>query len=256
MEKKDGLFDGNSGNSDVNGWFGGKKHGTTLGNLYAVWYFNWWKFGGGFCSISKDEAFSFSQGIRMGGEFLVRNQMQKLQPLEPMFHHGLFGSLFLQTIPKLHSKRKLLEPQRTGEARKGHTHTAISPCFCNWHVHCQSRIGWNGQCGATFGGADSLGLFVDAYWASWWLNFWICSEKLWLEMRSFNTLQNTRNGLVSCKMLSLIPKQQSKPVRNSAWNGWRCDLRRWPGMEMYRADFGMESEASILSYVLCWVIGG
>lgn len=123
MEKKDGLFDGNSGNSDVNGWFGGKKHGTTLGNLYAVWYFNWWKFGGGFCSISKDEAFSFSQGIRMGGEFLVRNQMQKLQPPEPMFHHGLFGSLFLQTIPKLHSKRKLLEPQRTGEARKGHTHT-------------------------------------------------------------------------------------------------------------------------------------
>ena len=76
------------------------------------------------------------------------------------------------------------------------------------------------------------------------------------DLRSFNTLQNTRNGLVSCKMLSLIPKQQSKPVRNSAWNGWRCDLRRWPGMEMYRADFGMESEASILSYVLCWVIGG
>ena len=63
----------------------------------------------------------------MGGEFLVRNQMQKLQPLEPMFHHGLFGSLFLQTIPKLHSKRKLLEPQRTGEARKGHTHTLRFP---------------------------------------------------------------------------------------------------------------------------------
>jgi hypothetical protein len=62
-------------------------------------------------------------------------------------------------------------------------------------------------------------------------------------------------GLIRFKVIrkwlaqSLIPKQQSKPVRNSAWNGWRCDLRRWPGMEIYRADFGMESEASILSYV-------